>query len=658
MQSGGNLTASAQNIDNLSGQIAARQTADISARNISNQEGRIDADRLNIKADGLDNRRGQIRSDGLTALQLSDRLANTNGLIGSAKDVRIHGSPSRNLHIDNTSGDILAGANLDIRAKSLRNNGTVAANQNAAIALKDSFGTERDIRAGSELILKTEGSLSNRHTLEGGRSVLLEADGIDNAASGKIQSGGHTQLNARNITNRGLINSNGLTLLEAGGSVHNTGSGRIYGDRVGIAADELVNREETVNGRTQSAAVAARAHLTIGAKDISNRESALLSSEGSLDIGGRLDPNHRAAGRAARIDNNGAQIQSQGDMHIAADTLLNRNSGYRSSHREVAGSRKQVTEYLMADRGYDFNEDHGLALYTEEDIRHRAGHGSIVLNNGQYHEDYTRTRYTQYDVETVVDSSKPGSIVSGGNLTLAGHNAVNDKSHILAAGTLRAPAGGISNLDDETAKSVTMKVGAVRDWHHVYYDWKSKKKDRFDGRAAPADTELVKTPGFRLRVFKTEGGLGGGGAVQSVPDVQLGGGFRIGGSAAAPVRTLDSAPALPVSSLYTVNPANPAYLVETDPAFADYRRWLGSDYMLKALDIDGTLHKRLGDGYYEQKLVNEQIARLTGYRRHHAAPSVEDDFVAGLVHGEPSYPFQYPLRFPKAWGAGAWFQKL
>src|SRR5690606_11363390 len=57
------------------------------------------------------------------------------------------------------------------------------------------------------------------------------------------------------------------------------------------------------------------------------------------------------------------------------------------------------------------------------------------------------------------------------------------------------------------------------------------------------------------------------------------------------------------------------YLVETDPAFANYRQWLGSDYLLSALSIDpARMQKRLGDGYYEQKLVREQVAQLTGRR--------------------------------------------
>ena len=58
-----------------------------------------------------------------------------------------------------------------------------------------------------------------------------------------------------------------------------------------------------------------------------------------------------------------------------------------------------------------------------------------------------------------------------------------------------------------------------------------------------------------------------------------------------------------------------SYLIETDPAFTRYRQWLASDYLLRQLAIDpATVQKRLGDGFYEQQRVREQIAQLTGRR--------------------------------------------
>ncbi|WP_199103400.1 hemagglutinin repeat-containing protein [Aquitalea sp. ASV11] len=70
---------------------------------------------------------------------------------------------------------------------------------------------------------------------------------------------------------------------------------------------------------------------------------------------------------------------------------------------------------------------------------------------------------------------------------------------------------------------------------------------------------------------------------------------------------------LPRSSLYRIQPDGPAPLLETDPSLTNRQAWLGSDYLLAGLSPDpNTSLKRLGDGYYEQQLINQQISRLTG----------------------------------------------
>jgi filamentous hemagglutinin len=59
---------------------------------------------------------------------------------------------------------------------------------------------------------------------------------------------------------------------------------------------------------------------------------------------------------------------------------------------------------------------------------------------------------------------------------------------------------------------------------------------------------------------------------------------------------------LPSNALFsTTKDSQAKFLVETDPAFSNYKNWLSSDYMLDAMELDpATKQKRLGDGYYEQ----------------------------------------------------------
>nr|WP_312108601.1 hemagglutinin repeat-containing protein [Stenotrophomonas indicatrix] len=70
-----------------------------------------------------------------------------------------------------------------------------------------------------------------------------------------------------------------------------------------------------------------------------------------------------------------------------------------------------------------------------------------------------------------------------------------------------------------------------------------------------------------------------------------------------------------MASLFNVNRNGGNYLVETDPRFTDHKTWLSSDHLLGQMGYSpDTVQKRLGDGYYEQKLVREQIGQLTGRR--------------------------------------------
>ncbi|KAG9594351.1 hypothetical protein KCV01_g10317, partial [Aureobasidium melanogenum] len=118
------------------------------------------------------------------------------------------------------------------------------------------------------------------------------------------------------------------------------------------------------------------------------------------------------------------------------------------------------------------------------------------------------------------------------------------------------------------------------------------------------------------------GGLGGAPGAGSVGGVDtLSGDTRNAGPrpGSQSVGTPD-APAgqirVPNNGLFTTRPGSgSAYLVETDPRFASQAGFLGSDYLMNRLGFNGEgTMKRLGDGFYEQRLVLEQITSLTGRR--------------------------------------------
>ncbi|WP_226504475.1 hemagglutinin repeat-containing protein [Pseudomonas sp. MWU16-30317] len=60
-------------------------------------------------------------------------------------------------------------------------------------------------------------------------------------------------------------------------------------------------------------------------------------------------------------------------------------------------------------------------------------------------------------------------------------------------------------------------------------------------------------------------------------------------------------------------PSTGKYLIETNPALTDLKQFMSSDYLLAALGYDpDTSAKRLGDGLYEQRLIQQAVTARTG----------------------------------------------
>lgn len=77
-------------------------------------------------------------------------------------------------------------------------------------------------------------------------------------------------------------------------------------------------------------------------------------------------------------------------------------------------------------------------------------------------------------------------------------------------------------------------------------------------------------------------------------------------------QTLTRVQGLPDASLKS-NPQK--YLIETNPVLTDLKSFMSSDYLLENLGYNPDISaKRLGDGFYEQKLIQEAVVARTGQR--------------------------------------------
>ncbi|RKP44956.1 hemagglutinin repeat-containing protein [Trinickia fusca] len=125
-----------------------------------------------------------------------------------------------------------------------------------------------------------------------------------------------------------------------------------------------------------------------------------------------------------------------------------------------------------------------------------------------------------------------------------------------------------------------------------------------------------------IAIIHGNAGIGAAGIEGAHAPVAIIRGIPGGGAGGASDPIFGKATALPVlnnlsvpqGGLFKADVApNAPYLVETNPAFTNLHQWLSSDYYYQQLSFNpAQIHERLGDGFYEQRLVQNQVLSLTG----------------------------------------------
>ncbi|WP_387555471.1 hemagglutinin repeat-containing protein, partial [Photorhabdus sp. RM126S] len=273
-----------------------------------------------------------------------------------------------------------------------------------------------------------------------------------------------------------------------------------------------------------------------------------------------------------------------------------------------------------------------------------------IMPDGSRSNDFYEYQYTRTVKETQVKQSDPGKILAGGNITLNSAKVANHDSQIVAGGELNGEIGELHNIATQ-GERITTDKGRQTHW----YAKKKRLKPRFrgtktsQGKSRSGYNPAPVTETIDLKTLAWQDHTRPQGTDITITDRQTGQ-VHAAPTAVKPVSGINDQPLvlppsqpfelslppetvkgqtvdpairvvtpntrLPDNSLYTVQPGSDShYLVETDPKFTQYKQWLGSDYMRQQLTHDPALvHKRLGDGFYEQRLVRDQITQLTGRR--------------------------------------------
>lgn len=446
---------------------------------------------------------------------------------------------------------------------------------------------------GTEIRITADGQLDVIGSVYGSNELAISAARINNESTGALQAPmlTLTATDDHALTNRGLID--GQEVLLKSYTIKNLGTGRIYGNHVALDAGIVNNDAES----GASPVIAARQRLDIAAEQISNRDGALLFSDGDLAIGRHLDEQRHATGIASSLTNSGATIEASGDIDLAVLNVVNSNARFTTRTKilpeeaivEASGSGSDK-RYRLGSADVRVYDDESLHLHTPE---------------GNY-EQWVLYRYQRSVTESVTDHSEPGQIIAGRELRYQGEQLTNDRSRIIAGADITIDAGKVTNIDATGTRTIVDHGIAASYWRH----FRKGRDSTGYAETSYAPPPVVQTISLGVTEYRKQAGPAAKG--DNKPADLLTEASSANGQL---IRTVNLAATLPTNSLFKPAPQARSYLIETDPRFTNYRQWLTSDYLLDQLSHDPqTITKRLGDGYYEQKLVREQIAQLTGRR--------------------------------------------
>ncbi|AYU97689.1 filamentous hemagglutinin N-terminal domain-containing protein (plasmid) [Enterobacter cloacae] len=646
-------------IDNRAGLIQGALKVTLNAATILNQntlgaQNGIQGGSLTLSAQDVDNSQGALRVDDALTLNLSGSLNNTSGLLSAQNSLHTQAQ-----QVTNRAGAMEAGQQLNLTSGSLTGDGSLLSLGDMSLTLVQDFFNTGSVQAGHDLSLTTKGTLTNRSLIQAGNKLDLVATNLFNSTAAEI-SAGTTQLTAtQTLTNYGLID--GFYTRLNGTAVNNIGSGRIYGDALAIQAGTLNNQAE--NG--QAATIAARQRLDLGGGTLNNYDHALIYSDGFMTIGGALDGSYQAIGQGGVLNNHSSTIESAGDMALNIAQINNINDHF--SLESVLVSQEHVSEYEVArlNNGVRYNDkDYTIYIYKDE-VNILCIEGVICHTTDG--DRFTRYDYTRTITEDRVKESDPAKILVGGNLSINAGSVLNDKSQIIAGGALALQGGSLNNVEVEANRQIN-DVGTAT--YYSRHQSKGGDSSNVDVTAYKPPTviqaitlkpstlaEYTHSQGSNLVIDAQQqadinGDIQGAAGINATPIAGPGAGnllpvvpgaitlpagktFEVKlGDSGKVVRLVGPNTRLPDNSLFRVRPDSSPYLVETDPRFTDKKQWLGSDYMMNAFTTDpNNVLKRLGDGYYEQRLIREQVIALSGNRYLDGFQNDEEQYKALMNNG-------------------------
>lgn len=659
-QADGNLTISAKGNLTNSKKLESKGTLTLNAKDISNKEsGEINGGSVSITSTTLTNR-GLVSADQANTIT-TDILQNiaTGRIYG--EDITLHAKTLENRK-DKILEEKLAAAMKDLKQKEQDLDDAFAidvtafkSNSEKENYFKEIENKQAAYAASKEAVdaILTDMAQVKSATIAARNDMIITGDTLLNSASSLLYAGGDMAISeAKDITNQGAdIKAQGNMSLTAP-TITNANeafsANRVWTSKV--TNPDLIRIDE--NG-----------HPEKGQSFTRDEFSALDSGYGAYHNKGITPKTLYEEAGYDKIEQITEEERKDGEIPVP-DNLVGKeapNYNYDDPIFKELGVKSMDTprpgydDPKQADWDKQYKEilnqlNEKIKAYNEEAKAYNDSIGAIESKAIKY---YTIIRTITHTSEKQVQETKAGNISSGKDMILSG-NVTNENSRITAGNTLTATGGTLDNIAEKNQVQKitfgTTQGSYTKKKHWPHKAWRRHYRDQI---FMTPQKELDNPTS--LDVGSYEGNTGKNPNKEDITQTMrdnvqqhlnpFATGKETNPGSTAGKETGGTLSFIPDSSLYKLHPEEKAkYLIETDPAFTNKKKFLSSDYMYNQLLWDNDkVNKRLGDGFYEQELIRNQVTQLTGMRYLNGYTNDEEEYKA-LMDAGIAYAKEYNLK--------------
>ncbi|MCP4877275.1 MAG: hypothetical protein GY896_17585, partial [Gammaproteobacteria bacterium] len=507
----------------------------------------------------------------------------------------------------------------------------------------------RQLDAGRDIALRSNEDIESTDTVYAAGDIDVQALGAVSVESGMVAARNRVTINASRFENSGII----FAGLNEDGGVNSHGE-------VSIRTRDLLNSGEIVSSDVLSTSsdnlvnqglFNASSQLNLSADNLENqatlfsgrnmglyiRDGLLNASDSTIfSINDMILAADDIGGKTNQITNELGVIQSlQGDIDIYASRFDNLGIAELrydmiyydlGNGREVSNPGSAMNIDLAYSSGYTKHNSKARRRWVNEVLERLARQAPLLyLDNASEIRNNRSARFLAIETQLIDNSiTTPAYLDSGNDLNLHVDEFNNRNSVTAATGDINFE---ITQSYSNQAISATENVVDYQYYTRAKHksNWKDEDKYTSVDRSGYIPLARAKTVTTNT-VTQAGGNINGQIGGQVVNSGVLAGQYQ-------PSKAIDptiydgSNLAVPNGDFgLFVKATDPdsKYLIETNPRFADFGNFISSSYLLDRLDYShsDTL-KRLGDAFYESKLIRDRIFSLSG--RRYLDSSIQDD---------------------------------